>query len=216
MEQELYMFYELNDKGELILNDNSKPIIKSKPETKSLDDIRLVVNHNPNNESVINRFIEMYDLGLQWDWFTNHQDWLQDKLEFEEYVLTLPTKDEDGKPIELPVFNKPEPIRPTSKTVDEYRDELIINGMTLREYIFNLVRSIQVRSITVEVDGLIFDGDENSQRRMLSAINAAETLKLDKTPWRLSDNSVVEVTKDQLVQAHAKAILVQGTLWMPN
>lgn len=215
MEQELYMFYELDIEGNLVLDDNSEPIVRTNPETKSIDDIRLVVNHNPNNEPVINRFIEMYDLGLQWDWFTNHRNWLKDRLDFEEYVLTLPTEDKDGNPIELPSFNTPEPTRPVRKTVPEYMNELILNDVSLGEYIFKLIRSAQVHNITVEVDGLLFDGGEASQRRMLSALAAADILGLQSTPWRLADNTVVEVTKDQLTKAHAKAILAQGALWIP-
>lgn len=215
MEQELYMFYQLDATGELVLDDSSNPIIRSMPETKSFDDIKLVINHNPSNEVVINKFIELYDLGLQWDWFNEYQLWLKSKADFEEYVSTLPVEDEEGKLIELPVFNKPEPLRPISKTVDEYKNELLINDLPLGEYIFKLVRSAQVHSITVEVDGLVFDGDENSQRRMLSALAAADILGLQSMQWRLADNTVVEVTKDQLTKAHAKAILAQGALWIP-
>lgn len=216
MEQELYMFYQLDSEGTLVLDEDANLIIKSRPETKGLDDIRLVVHHNPQNQDTINKFIELYGLGLQWDWFIKHQEWLKSKKEFEEYVSTLPSEDEEGNPVVLPEFNGPEPTRPLPKSVDEYMEEIYLNDLPLKEYIFKLVRASQVHKITVEVDGLVFDGDEDSQRRMLSAITAANTLGLESTPWRLTDNTVADVTKDQLVRAHARAILAQGALWIPK
>lgn len=215
MEQEMYMFYQLDLEGNLILNEDSEPIELVKPVCKGLDDIELVVKHNPLNNLAINKFIELYDLGIQWNWFYKYQEWIRAKLKFEEYVSTLPVEDKDGNTLILPEFNLQEPIRPNRNTVDYYKENILIDGFSINEYIFRYKRSTEVHSITVEVDGLVFDGDEASQRRMLSAINAAETLGLNTTPWRLADNSIVDVTKQQLVEAHAKAILKQGALWLP-
>lgn len=75
------------------------------------------------------------------------------------------------------------------------------------------LRAAKVAAITVEVDGLVFDGDEMAQSRMARAITAAETSGLDKTTWVLADNTVSEVTKAQLQQALSKAMIAMGEVW---
>ena len=210
------MFYEETvDLGDVELL--PEKVIKPRPETKSLDDVIQVIKHNPANETVINKFIELYGLGLQWDWFEAYQDWTWRKHWFEaELAASAEVIPEDGEAVEPPTFNDIEPVRPELLSVEDYRSTLLIDGLTIDEYLFRFNRAIQVKRITVEVDGLVFDGDEDSQRRMLSAISAAETLGLESTPWRLANNAVVNVTRTQLVHAHAKAILKQGELWIPN
>lgn len=75
------------------------------------------------------------------------------------------------------------------------------------------LRAAKVAAITVEVDGMVFDGDETAQSRMARAITAAETSGLDKTTWVLADNTVSEVTKAQLQQALSKAMIAMGEVW---
>lgn len=75
-------------------------------------------------------------------------------------------------------------------------------------------RAAKVAAITVEVDGMVFDGDEQAQSRMARAITAAETTGLESTVWVLADNTVATVTKVQLQQALAKAMIAMSKLWI--
>ncbi len=75
------------------------------------------------------------------------------------------------------------------------------------------VRAAKVEAITVEVDGMVFDGNEPAQSRMTRAIAAAETAGMAETVWVLADNTVATVTKVQLQQALAKAMLAMGEVW---
>lgn len=70
-----------------------------------------------------------------------------------------------------------------------------------------------VDAIKVEVDGLIFDGDETSQTRMVRAATIAES-PTEQINWILADNSVATVTADQLRRAAREAGRVQETLWI--
>ena len=77
-------------------------------------------------------------------------------------------------------------------------------------------RSDAVSRITVEVDGMIFDGDEKSQDRMSRAITmfTSSGLPADTTTaWVLADNTVAQVTIDQLTQALLLAGQKQTELW---
>lgn len=74
-------------------------------------------------------------------------------------------------------------------------------------------RAAKVAAITVEVDGMVFDGDEQAQSRMARAVTAAETAGLESTVWVLADNTVATVTKVQLQQALAKAMIAMSELW---
>lgn len=75
------------------------------------------------------------------------------------------------------------------------------------------IRAEQVSTIIVEVDGMIFDGDEKAQSRMARAIQAAEITGAESTDWVLADNSVATVTVAQMKQALAKAMTVMCELW---
>ena len=77
-------------------------------------------------------------------------------------------------------------------------------------------RTDAVSKITVEVDGLVFDGDETSQDRMTRAITmfTSSGLPADTTTsWVLADNTVAQVTIGQLTQALLLAGQKQTELW---
>lgn len=74
-------------------------------------------------------------------------------------------------------------------------------------------RADKVARIVVEVDGLSFDGDEDSQGRMARAILALESAGVANTPWTLANNTIVFVTAGQLRMALVKAGLAQTAVW---
>lgn len=78
-------------------------------------------------------------------------------------------------------------------------------------------RAEAVSKIVVTVDGMAFDGDEESQTRMGRTIAAAVALGVDlateKRVWVLADNTVAEVTIAQLAEALRLAGDAQTALW---
>ena len=73
-------------------------------------------------------------------------------------------------------------------------------------------RATAVAAITVEVDGMVFDGDEVAQERMARAVIMAESPE-EQTEWVLHDNTVALVTADQLKRACRAAGKAQTALW---
>ena len=73
-------------------------------------------------------------------------------------------------------------------------------------------RQQAVDAITVEVDGLVFDGDETSQNRMARVVAAADSLD-DTVNWILADNSTSEVAVRDLKEALRLAGLKQTEIW---
>ena len=72
-------------------------------------------------------------------------------------------------------------------------------------------RAEEVEALTVEVEGMVFDADETSQARMSVA---ASSMTDDETNvWVLHDNTIVEVTKKQLLEACRLARLAQSAIW---
>jgi len=69
-----------------------------------------------------------------------------------------------------------------------------------------------VAQIVVEVDGMTFDGDEESQNRMVRAVAAADLMS-ETTEWTLADNTVVTVTVQQLKTACRLAGEEQTRIW---
>ena len=75
------------------------------------------------------------------------------------------------------------------------------------------LRAAQVAAIVVEVDGMVFDGDEAAQSRMTRALMTAEITGMDSTQWVLADNTVATVTKAQMQEALSKAMLAMAEVW---
>ena len=210
------MFYEEVATGENVAQTLPEKVIKQRPYAVSLDDVfRVVKLHaaNPSMHHVIDTFIELYSVTLQWDWFAQYQAWLERKADAELNAPALPIETQDQQVLERPLFAEPEPVRPELKTIEQYRTEILIDGISIDEYLFRTQRAAAVNSITVEVDGMVFDGDEQSQRRMLAAIHASEDAGIESTIWRLADNTEAAVTVEQIRQAHSLAIIAQGQLW---
>ncbi len=72
-------------------------------------------------------------------------------------------------------------------------------------------REIAVNNITVEVDGMEFDGDEVAQGRMTRAVAILDDL--ETTPWKLADNTLAMPSKEQLKTALRLAGLAQTQIW---
>lgn len=75
------------------------------------------------------------------------------------------------------------------------------------------LRAAQVAAITVDVDGMLFNGDETSQDRMSRALRVAEITGMESTNWVLANDQVATVTVAQMKQALAKSMLTQGSYW---
>lgn len=71
-----------------------------------------------------------------------------------------------------------------------------------------------VRSILVTVVDKVFDGDETSQGRMLRAIQIAAVTGETTTMWKLADNSIVEVTLDELKEALSMSGKEMSKIWL--
>lgn len=77
-------------------------------------------------------------------------------------------------------------------------------------------RAEAVAALTVEVDGMVFDGDEKAQERMARTVTAATSTGegMDAvTTWVLHNNTVAQVTVRQLAVALRLAGEEQTRLW---
>lgn len=107
--------------------------------------------------------------------------------------------DEDGK--RYLIINPPEPEHvPTQEEI-----EAQALAIAKRE------RAKAVERLTVEVEGMVFDGDETSQARM--SVAASSMVDDETNVWVLHDNSVVQVSKAQLLQACRLARIAQSAVW---
>lgn len=78
-------------------------------------------------------------------------------------------------------------------------------------------RDGEVSRISVEVDGMTFDGDETSQNRMARKVLSAQLSGIqmsEKTDWVLADNTIASVSYEQLAKACALAGQKQSELWV--
>lgn len=82
---------------------------------------------------------------------------------------------------------------------------------TAERKLFKYNRQKQMESLTVEVEGMVFDGDEISQGRMARA--AFTMSEGESIGWVLANNEQVIVTKAQLALALRLAGAKQAQLW---
>ena len=82
---------------------------------------------------------------------------------------------------------------------------------TAERKLFKYNRQKLLDTLTVEVDGMVFDGDEVSQGRMARAslsMQGSETIQ-----WVLANNEKATVTKEQLAFALRLAGAKQAEFW---
>ena len=206
MTNKILNFIALDENNEPVLNEQDLPQLRPRPATKTTQDIERLIALNKPVE-VINKFAELTSLGEQWDWAQSYYDYLVAKLEVEQYNANLPepVAHEDGTLIEAEP--KPLPTEPEQPTVKTVEDVLAPYART----IFKLNRQKLLDTLTVEVDGMVFDGDEASQSRMGRAsfsMQDGETIQ-----WVLANNEKAIVTKDQLALALRLAGAKQAEFW---
>ena len=80
---------------------------------------------------------------------------------------------------------------------------------------FKAARTLEVENIKVTTAaGHTFDGDETSQARMSRAILVLSTGAAATVPWVLADNTVIQATEAELIEALALAGAEQARLWV--
>lgn len=74
-------------------------------------------------------------------------------------------------------------------------------------------RAEAVENIAVEVDGMVFDGNEDAQRRISVAITTADITGQQSVDWVLKNNTVANVTREQLEKVLALSMQKMQELW---
>lgn len=74
-------------------------------------------------------------------------------------------------------------------------------------------RAVEAIKVTTS-SGRIFDGDETSQGRMARAIIAMQALGVPTVTWVLADNTAIQATVMELVEALALAGAAQAQMWV--
>lgn len=136
-------------------------------------------------------------------WKNNEWNYIEDHR-YKEYWP------EGASYYDIPLTMKDLGPLPTGATLtrpEKTEEEIAIEAMVKAK----MDRADYVSKIIVTVGDLQFDGDESSQGRMARAIvalNDGETIQ-----WVLADNSIAQVTKEQLRQALRLAGEAQTAVW---
>lgn len=96
------------------------------------------------------------------------------------------------------------------KTAEDKEAELEAQAKTE----LKAAKELALNSITVEVNGKVFDGNETARGNMTSAILSAEIIGKTKDTWKLADNTSAVITIDELKQALALSIQEVGRIVM--
>lgn len=92
-----------------------------------------------------------------------------------------------------------------------------VSDIVTEQYTNMIIKDTKIKKVArikVTTDtGKVFDGDEKSQERILRAINIA-TITGDTTQWKMADNTVVDVTLEELKEALALAGKEMSRIWL--
>ena len=95
----------------------------------------------------------------------------------------------------------------------EFTDEEVAAKLAVETYnITKAAKEIALNSITVEVNGKVFDGRAKDQVNIMAAIQASEVLGETSTEWVLNDNSKAVVTVGDLKMVLALSIQKVGQI----
>ena len=88
----------------------------------------------------------------------------------------------------------------------------VLQTMEIKPFETSTLSKLQVKNklekLSVKIStSKVFDANLEARQNLADAIIAADFLKIDKTKWRMFDNSEAIVTLDELKEAHALAIL---------
>jgi hypothetical protein len=198
-------FIKLDANSNPILVDG-QPTLLPTPVLRSFEDVRLLVEQNAPYK-ILELFAEEASQSEQWQFAHEYIKYLEQLAKAEAHNADLPviSKDEDGndvlaEPIPLPA----PPVKPPVKSVED----VLTNH---RRSLFKASRTEKIADITVEVDGMVFDGDEKSTDRMNQRIQIMSDT--DTYNWTLANNEVKAVTKSQLFSAFKLAVEAQSNLW---
>lgn len=177
----------------------------TKPETKSLTDLeRLIKLDKP--ETVIKKFAGMTALGYQWEWFDLYKAFEEELASWEEAKEAFEpvTDEEEGTTTEFTLEAPVSPLRPPLQTGEDVY-------LPYTREALKRARKKAVADISVEVDDLVFDGDELSQTRMATALLTMEDG--ETISWTLKNNETASITKATLKAVLKAATTKQSLLW---
>ena len=97
------------------------------------------------------------------------------------------------------------PLPADLPTVDELALQAVVVAKQAK------VESLDRITVTTTA-GNTFDGRDKDQLRMLAALQSSQFLGLFNTPWKLSDNSVIQVSVEELREALALSIQEIGKI----
>lgn len=122
------------------------------------------------------------------------------------------TYDENGMELTPAIAEVRELVRPYIPIDITDRVEEYINNSEAYKAILKAKKKELLDTIIVEVNGKVFDGDETARNNMLASIQASQLLAIESTYWKLADNTVAEVTSEEIKEALALAIQRVGEI----
>lgn len=199
-------FVERDEGNNPIIDADGLPLLRQIPAFKTAKDIEYLISIN-KPLCVIEQFAKLVSEGEQWQFALNYIQYLRSfslAVSHNETLIALGKDEDDGdilvNHMPLPVA----PIRPPVKSVDDVLSPF-------KREIFKIKRSKAISNIQVEVDGMIFDGDEASTTRISHRVLVMSDT--DVYNWTLANNDVAPVTKEQLSRVFKLAIEEQSKLW---
>lgn len=175
-----------------------------RPHTATQEDLERVVSKGKPLD-VLQKFAELVELGVQWDWFEAYSQWLLDHADWAERKEAFEPSEE------APEFAEPEPVEPVRPEPKDHLEPYYID-------LFRADRQGLLDEAVVSIStGKLFDADEQSIIRLSQALIRTEGLPDDSIiPWSTADVStgvMVDCTRAEIKEAHTNAVDNMSLIW---
>lgn len=177
---------------------------------KTLSDIEGMIAAN-RPQTAIEQHAELLIQHQQWQWFDAYNEYLKDvkQINLENTNPAVIGHDEN----EHPIYAEPKPLpsmppRPPIQSGKEF-----LTSLGYYSKIFKDERASRVAAIKTDIEGVVLDGDEESQTRLTRAIVILLAQKLTAVEKAIT-NATSETTTQELLTSLQAAIAIEPTiLW---
>lgn len=209
-------FYQLDEADSPLLDVNGQPEIVAPKVMRTESYVRKHLESGRLKPKALDNFCQQVADGENWAkykaWGKKQNDHKEALNKYEGELTAY--QDLEGEALEQAVEptapTEPAPLRFEPVTMEQVKarlsHELEVQNKAKRQS--------EVNNIVIEVDGLLFDGDETSQTRMDRAARTMEKQGQKTQPWKMSNNEFHDVTADQLTRAILAAGQKQTELWV--
>lgn len=208
---DITFFYQKDENGQVVLDDDNNPVLMSRGQTTSLDELKAMIRTG-RPQRAIDAHIQFVANGLNWakydEWAKLNSDYGSEMVKYNEDLERYNTATtEERETMTAPT----QPEKPAALSFNETTAEQVSKMLeTDLKASKRKQRDEEIAKTVVYLDGIDpanptekigIDADERSRSLMLEAANMLVEYNQSEIDWKCNDNIWRKLTASQLKQA---------------